>query len=109
MSHTPGPWKVGTLDKVINYLPIYARIGVTKLACIAKTDGREVGFGISQQEMEANARLIAAAPELLGALQTIAGATTCAGNSDPDVMEDILADIQGICAKAIAKAKGEKQ
>ena len=64
MKHTPGKWKVGTHDRVINRYPIYARIGPVQLARIAVTDGHEVGYGISQAEMTANATLIATAPEL---------------------------------------------
>ena len=47
---------------------------------------------------DANARLIAAAPDLLKALRSIAAITTCA-DQDQDAM---CAEIQGICRKALA-------
>jgi hypothetical protein len=60
-NHTPGPWKVGGG----RYLPITAMVK-GKSAQI----GRAESFGqISDEECEANARLIAAAPELLKALE----------------------------------------
>lgn len=67
---TPGQWKVGKQDHPIGYFPIYARIGVTKLACITKTASHEVGFGVSEAEHKANAHLIAAAPDMYEALVT---------------------------------------
>jgi hypothetical protein len=56
--HTPGPWKAqGWNDLVVN-----SANGDTILACPGSSSG-----GID--EMQANARLIAAAPELLTALE----------------------------------------
>lgn len=61
-THTPGPWRVGPVDDTV----------------VTDADGKEVaaidGDYNSPDEwprMEANARLIAAAPELLGALRFI--------------------------------------
>jgi hypothetical protein len=48
----------------------------------------------------ANARLIAAAPDMLAALQDIAAETTGYDT------EDMIANIQGICRDIITKAKG---
>jgi hypothetical protein len=61
--HTPGPWKVGGG----RYLPITAKVK-GKSAQI----GRAESFGqISDEECEANGRLIAAAPELLHQLKDL--------------------------------------
>ena len=61
--HTPGPWKLDDDDAVI---------GITddggNIVCL----GPE-GWEKSMARWEANARLIAAAPELLEALQSIVG------------------------------------
>lgn len=73
--HTSGKWMLGKQDRPIGYFPIYARIGVTKLACICKTDAHEIGFGISEAEHKANAAFIVRAcnchDELVEALKHI--------------------------------------
>ena len=67
--YTEGQWGLGGKDNPIGYFPIFARIGLTKLARVALTDAHEVGFGISEKEHKANARLIALAPALASALR----------------------------------------
>lgn len=61
-THTPGPWRVGPVDDTI----------VTDAAGkeVAAIDG-DYNSPDEWPRMEANARLIAAAPELLGALKVI--------------------------------------
>lgn len=54
--HTPGPWSVGGSTEYINQLRIEPTIGIV--------------FGAGD-EIKANARLIAAAPEMLEALEAI--------------------------------------
>lgn len=49
---------VGRKDNPIGYYPIYAKIGPTQIACLAKTDAHAVGFGISESEQTGNANLI---------------------------------------------------
>ena len=60
--HTPGPWKVEIVESGKD--EVYARI-----KGIAFTDGIKVGVYKKKlpEEAKANARLIATAPELLGA------------------------------------------
>lgn len=65
-AHTPGPWhalgRVVTLDEV-------SLRGLTPIAkCASHREGQ---LRISLREAEANARLIAAAPELLEALREV--------------------------------------
>lgn len=98
--HTAGEWMLGKQDRPIGYFPIYARIGVTKLACICKTDAHEIGFGISEAEHKANARLIAAAPELLEALKMLIGFI-------PDGWEMPLGYSQVVAQAEAALAKAE--
>lgn len=68
VSHTPGPWHVWHTTNVTTLLEsgrperIVANCGVF-------SDGREADSGY--EENEANARLIAAAPELLAALHAV--------------------------------------
>ena len=113
MSHTPGPWSCGKQDRPIGYFPIYARTGATKLSRIATTDAREVGFGICEEEHRANARLIAAAPELARCLEAMLKITcgSCEGGDGRCVTADGFdACLLAREAKAVlAKAKGEPQ
>ena len=53
---TPGPWKIGGPTGFVNQISIYPAIGIV------------YGAG---QEIAANARLIAAAPDLVEALQDL--------------------------------------
>ena len=62
MKHTPGPWRINTR---------LSRNG----APVISGDGRDIAkalyhMGSEDPEVDANARLIAAAPELLAALET---------------------------------------
>lgn len=64
--HTPGPWKA-TRDPRTEY---NYTIGCKK-GILAFTDS--AGCSLTPEEIEANARLIAAAPDLLAALQALTG------------------------------------
>lgn len=93
--HTPGPW-IGAGPSFGDPLPRYTTEIITEYEV---DDGEarsicELPLAHHDDENEANARLIASAPELLEALQVIA-----AGNTDPDVMVDIA-------RAAIAKVEG---
>lgn len=60
MSHTPGPWTMNKYDELV--APDGRRIVVW---------GSGIAFGQRSDETEANARLIAAAPELLEMLKDV--------------------------------------
>lgn len=62
--HTPGPWRVGD-----SHLEITDADGHRAIAEVRDHDGWEE---ISEEEQEANLRLIAAAPDLLEALKPFA-------------------------------------
>jgi len=74
-----------------------------QLARIAVTDGHDVGFGISQAEMTANAALIAAAPELLEAAKYVVR-----WHREHDSGEGELYGLDYVttCIAAIRKAEG---
>jgi hypothetical protein len=115
---TPGPWKVGPerdLERKLVYLTVESLAG--NVSCISvyghKRNGESAGekytdsLGterykpvISADEARANAHLIAAAPELLDALETIFDITPFATNSKD-------AEIRMRVRAVIAKAKGE--
>jgi hypothetical protein len=88
-THTPGPWAANDDGLVLGNLDNYE--GEAPLVC---TCGSADDFNMEPDLHLANARLIAAAPDLLDALETIA-----AGNTDPDRMVEIARE-------AIAKVEG---
>ena len=83
--HTPGPWAIS---------------GIYHSIFIAPDDGKSGGlakvFGCGPNA-EANARLIASAPDMFDALQDIC-----------DAFEDQDSTLMDQCRAALAKAKGEK-
>lgn len=96
--HTPGPWAISQGA----YGAIWA--GPARL----DHPGREAAQYAAERgrdllaQRTANAALIAAAPDMLAALQAIAAETTGYDT------EDMIANIQGICRAAIAQAKAAK-
>ena len=109
--HTPGPWKLNTDgDTGMNdsgcILDSIGHVIVTEIYGTFK-NGRTTG------EAEANARLIAAATDLLAALRAIVARINGVWD-DPDLLAfgellpDTEADIEAIASQAIAKARGGK-
>ena len=88
--HTPGPWQVGRQDHVGDWqIQSGAEGGYGVVACT-------MPVGIDNPK--ANARLIAAAPELLDALISVRDLLKYGAAFAPDM--------QKICAAALAKATG---
>lgn len=92
MSHTPGPW-TWKIEGFAGY-KLIAEDG-TKVADDGSADGEYGGW--MNDPNEPNARLIAAAPELLEALVDLLGWQTLAPHS-------VVVEARA----AIAKARGEK-
>jgi hypothetical protein len=89
--HTPGPWAVeDSIDGPIVYSEKTEVI-------ISDCKNFAVPFGSIHEQCSANARLIAAAPELLDALLAIAG----------DEVQRVNGDLHKKARAAIAKARGE--
>jgi hypothetical protein len=90
MSHTPGPWTIQPAETGWNIILGHELVAFVPFS--AKTD----------------ARLIAAAPDLLAALE----AAENAGNWDPTsrnpAHHELHAEVVGLRRAAIAKAKGER-
>ena len=97
MTHTPGPWKKDGL-KVI--------AGTRGTICVCPVVSLGGVFNV-----EANARLIAAAPELLDALKKIAKGTCVMGNGNqacPIEIGDYYWCYPHIAQQALALVEGDK-
>lgn len=96
--HTPGPWKVSRSDKDGAEVKAIAEIAWCGVgAAYSMVSG--VTQHIDAEECRANARLIAAAPELLAALEDLERTAGLAASHD---------DPARVAARAaIAKARGE--
>lgn len=105
--HTPGPWRLSDESPRI-IKKDFRGIGRDSGCLIASTMGRDdSGFYASNKEADANARLIAAAPDLLEALECmIIGA--CAVAVPHNGERAVLQEAVNIARAAIAKATGEK-
>lgn len=92
--HTPGPW---LLEQTTVYALNNERVPVNRFTASIDQGWSDNSSRILQQEVEANARLIAAAPCLLEALEACMDYGSMTGHDW--VIEKALA--------AIAKARGE--
>jgi hypothetical protein len=90
--HTPGPWTVEPYDNT-DLCGIY-RVWEVQRRLVGEDEQ-----AIQREEL-ANARLIAAAPELLAALERIESAVRSGD------MRSLVVSLQGIVRAAIAKARG---
>ncbi|MDR6432008.1 hypothetical protein [Brucella pseudogrignonensis] len=94
---TPGPWEAFNRD---TYQSIFAK-GYERTICVVESYSK--GFGPDRDERDANAHLIAAAPELYEALYRLVRDCEIAG-----LQEQAGFDCWIIMAnKALAKARGE--
>lgn len=93
--HTPGPWDRTTRTNIE---------GSSMTVIDANADGRIIAFVYEGDE--ANARLIAAAPEMLDALKQI---EIVLNDSNAERrMERLRSHLRGVVLPAIAKAEGRK-
>lgn len=100
-THTPGPWetKRAATPEAFPQFGVYAENG----------NGHDLAHVVSHgtarhAETEANARLIAAAPEMLEALRNVAEIMSGADYSH--VKADM---VRAICRRAISKAEGRAE
>lgn len=105
--HTPGPWIVTQVPTAAGSAFRIGTAGAEKSCTWIYADGIRKGIDDElprAQELAANARLIAAAPDLLNALQELFGADMAhvlMGDGKPDQIEAIAN-----ARAAIAKATG---
>lgn len=105
MSHTPGPWWT---DGAAIFCPQYAG-GQTSWGMSNGYFGLDPSDGMSDEMAEANAHLIAAAPELLAAGVQCSDALAAAFDEEEVTTETWFALYRASIAlsRAITKAKGE--
>jgi len=94
MSHTPGPWHVEDAFMVINSQCI-------QIAEAQQIDYDDLGELPSDEEVSANARLIAAAPDLLECVKELFMQMRREGSGHQQMLERALA--------AISKAEGRSE
>ena len=98
--HTPGPWKAAEREDRNGYLRIFSLSDAECAPALA--------YGDNKYQREANARLIAAAPEMLEAL--IGASETLLATYD--ILRDYelragLWEAYDLCQSAIKKARGD--
>lgn len=99
MSHTPGPWEVhGTTVDQDFYIH-----GANRICDMTKPQG----FYCSPKERESNARLIAAAPELLATLTELVDAVTAQRQELSIANLNRICDAEDAARAAIAKSHGQ--
>ena len=101
--HTPGPWKPAMMNsRLMNVLP--HRVHGFIVQIVGGADGQMVAHahGRTEKECEANARLIAAAPDMLEALQGAAEAFKPYDRFKVDV--DAMRKLEAAIAKAHKRA-----
>ena len=97
-SHTPGPWKMIEVGNSIGIVPAKRPPGVSKRDI---EDIAAVNLDGDQYDAHANARLIAAAPDLLAACESALKAMV---EGENDLCE--LTSTMAMLEAAIAKARG---
>lgn len=113
--HTPGPWvSIGsTRDGVYSFTvytdATYPEGSGNNLQVCAGYGGLSSGFPVIE-EARGNASLIAAAPDLLEALEGIMDAVKrCEEDDDKSITDEFTEELEIVALAAIAKAKGETQ
>jgi hypothetical protein len=95
--HTPGPWEVGYLDKHGQRTVLSQHIEIC--TCWHHS------VGAIEKEMEANARLIAAAPDLLDFARNIGSQDDWfERTADVNLLRSALRELRDAARAAIAKA-----
>ena len=100
--HTPGPWGLAEVKDETGWITHLVPVDSGKLSLLTVVDDGETCFGAVY--LDGNARLIAAAPDLLQELKNIANAKTVEWD-DPSEFE---AWAKNRARAAIAKATGEQ-
>ena len=109
MSHTPGPWQTDQAEHDAPYQDIRIHAGKGSICCVWIDDAPLHDYNAEQR---ANARLIAAAPDLLEALRVFVSCSLPVSTEIDDRghrwTEAYLDQALPIARAAIARAEGEK-
>lgn len=101
VGHTPGPWRVPTAmfgDDIEVYHPTTG--GMVRPICTMHGEG---------DVTEANARLIASAPDLLAACEEAADTILAeVGNITDESVDGPMGEVYATLMRAIARARGEQ-
>ena len=100
--HTPGPWNIGSSDLPVSRMSIHCKGHKESCHSTVALMVSRMTIGISHDEELANARLIAAAPEMLEALEKLLSI-----QERGDVAS--WANEWGEARAVVAKATGEPQ
>lgn len=104
MTHTPEPWEIlrhDLGDEEIFFVPVEILAGNGKLVVAYEGGLAPAAHEWTAEEIEANASLIAAAPDMLRALEAVVG-----DSEESDYMNQ--EQIRRLCREAIRKARGEE-
>jgi hypothetical protein len=101
-SYTPGPWCVRDLPTGQRYIGPAQDGGAPSVALVLAR------VNVPDERLAADARLVAAAPELLQALLNLVGTMCAADGSDMDADRDAIDANVRDARSAIAKATGAK-
>lgn len=101
--HTPGPWTVASNGDDGARVNAFATVAWCPTSAAFGVDGSQV---ISADEAEANARLIAAAPELLAACEVFIEAERRAEVNGREGF-GLYTEAMSAARAAVAKARGE--
>ena len=102
--HTPGPWVFSAIDSTEGFLVVEKARPKSLVATVCKRNG--CGWACPHEEPWANARLIAAAPELLAACTRTA--EIIQGGDRFESLEPWAQEIVQSLNAAIAKAEGRE-
>jgi hypothetical protein len=102
-AHTPGPWTVASVENTLRGRVYFVRAIREGKPVVVADCGLTAESPPTRAECEANARLIAAAPELLAALKTLIRAVADAGKEGT---AGDLGRAESQARAALAKAEG---
>lgn len=114
--HTPGPWKVTTLtinkpeDRggslvVTGFSSDKSDCPTAPIVCTMQLSTLNGKFNFIQNEAAANAKLIAASPEMLEVLESVAAYDNDRLRNELDTWEDYDRQLKNLAAKALAAIK----
>jgi hypothetical protein len=104
-AHTPGPWAFFGDNNYGGTVEIGPKVTVS----VDRADRFDCSLVISREEMEANGRLIAAAPDLLALARLVVSETTEDENGDmPNHPRGALLTLLDAARATIAKAEGRE-